>query len=293
MAIAPWLQDFIETNKLSNGFIDSAPNWFNPIADRLFDHQRGDQKTLFVGVNGSQGSGKSTLCSYLADYLTYERNLKVAVLSLDDFYFPQSTRLDLAETIHPLFKTRGVPGTHDIELIKATLGALKKGQAVALPRFDKAIDNPADTGSWPLTDGQIDIVLFEGWCWGVTPELDEDLIPALNELERQHDKNGTWRGYVNQMLHQHYLSLYQQMDFWVMLKAPNFDCVASWRKEQEAKLRAANPDKPNVMSEAQIDQFVQYFERLTKHGLATLPQQCDVVLHLDANRTVIESEGLA
>ena len=36
----------------------------------------------------------------------------------DDFYLTQAQRQDLAQQIHPLLKSRGVPGTHDVPLAK-------------------------------------------------------------------------------------------------------------------------------------------------------------------------------
>ena len=45
--------------------------------------------------------------------------------------------------VHPLFMTRGVPGTHDINLINKIINQLKKKnfKTVLIPKFDKSIDN--------------------------------------------------------------------------------------------------------------------------------------------------------
>ena len=49
----------------------------------------------------------------------------------------------MSNNVHPLFKTRGVPGTHDINLIKNFFEILKKKKfrKIQLPKFEKAIDN--------------------------------------------------------------------------------------------------------------------------------------------------------
>ena len=45
----------------------------------------------------------------------------------------------MSNKIHPLFKTRGVPGTHDINLIKIFLKFKKKNlKKFKLPKFDKS-----------------------------------------------------------------------------------------------------------------------------------------------------------
>ena len=70
---------------------------------------------LVVGLTGSQGSGKSTLAARLPPLLA-ARNLRAAVLSLDDLYLPKAERQRLAREVHPLLATRGVPGTHEVAL---------------------------------------------------------------------------------------------------------------------------------------------------------------------------------
>ena len=81
-----------------------------------------------VGICGAQGSGKSTLVAALAERLA-EEGIAAATLSLDDLYFTRAERLRLASEVHPLFATRGVPGTHDIALGLGVLDALARGEA--------------------------------------------------------------------------------------------------------------------------------------------------------------------
>ncbi|WP_232494263.1 kinase [Novosphingobium kaempferiae] len=100
---------------------------------------------LVLGLCGSQGSGKSTLAAALCSALKAEGR-SIAVLSLDDLYLGHEARADLARTVHPLFATRGVPGTHDVAQGIALIDAIRAGQPVTLPRFDKARDEPAPEG---------------------------------------------------------------------------------------------------------------------------------------------------
>jgi D-glycerate 3-kinase len=60
--------------------------------------------------------------------------------------------------------------------------------------------------------------------------------------------------------------------------------VAGWRKEQEDKLRARRGGAPHAMSDAQIGQFVQYYERLTRFMLREMPARADAVVRLAADR---------
>lgn len=287
------LSEFIVEHKLPAAFANLARKWFIPAAQQIAQLVVKDSSPIFIGINGCQGSGKSTLASLFNHYLTEEKHLTVVNLSLDDFYLSQQQRAKLAEQLHPLLATRGVPGTHDTQLLKQTLDCLKHKQSVALPRFDKAQDNPLPPHMWPTAPDNIDVVIIEGWCWGVGYQQPIELDQPINQLEEQKDAGGEWRIYVNHQLANHYMPLYQYMDKWLMLKAPNFDCVKEWRWQQEQKLIAkVGNTNNNVMNQAQINEFVSYFQRLTEHALATLPQHCDLVFSLDDNRQIYSQQGV-
>ena len=81
--------------------------------------------TLFLGVSGGQGSGKTTVARILKIILRRFFKRKIHVSSIDDFYKTLKDRYRMSQTIHPLFKTRGVPGTHDINLIKKFFSFVK------------------------------------------------------------------------------------------------------------------------------------------------------------------------
>lgn len=292
------LSEFIVDNKLPAAFASTARQWFVPIAQKILAQTKSQQKPVFIGINGCQGSGKSTLAAYLNHYLTKEQSCTVVNLSLDDFYLSQQERKKLAESIHPLLKTRGVPGTHNIALLAHTLHCLKHDQLVALPSFDKATDNPVPENLWPTSPHNIDVVIFEGWCWGVLPQNNDSLASAVNDLEKTQDGTGFWRSYVNQKLAQDYQPLYAFIDKWVMLQAPSFDCVKAWRWQQEQKLietikenSQGSNTKNEVMTQTQVINFISYFQRLTEHALDTLPEHCDVVFKLDENRKICSQLG--
>ncbi|WP_100641521.1 kinase [Alteromonas facilis] len=279
---------FLESNLLTPDYLVHAQKWFNPLGDAIAMHQKGAQRPFYVGINGAQGSGKSTLSQYLVEYLSQEKQLSVVALSLDDFYLSKSDRLAMSVKIHPLLKTRGVPGTHDVSLLQKTLKQLGEYGTVSLPKFDKSTDDPYSVLEWPVVNAPVDVVIFEGWCWGAEPQPSTALAYAVNSLEKEHDGLGVWREYVNSALRQQYVPLQNMMNYWVMLKAPDFDCVSTWRLEQENKLRQkVSPEKATtLMDETQVKAFVSYFERLTRHILDTLPERANCVFELDNKRHI-------
>lgn len=242
-----------------------------------------------VGVNGAQGSGKSTCSYWLSDHLARNFGLNVAVLSLDDFYLTRAERQTLASTVHPLLATRGVPGTHDVALAMAKiqeLRASRTGQQVMLPSFDKAIDDRRPLQQGTCVDGPVDVILFEGWCVGVPAQTPEALKLPINTLEQDEDPQGDWRRYVNDQLAGEYAQWFGMLDALVLLAVPGWEPVFTWRSQQERETAASNPNGVGVMDDRTLRRFMEHYERLTRHALTVLPDLADVVLSLDLAHSV-------
>jgi D-glycerate 3-kinase len=245
------------------------------------------QSPVIVGICGAQGSGKSTLAGQLQRRLA-TGGMKVAVLALDDLYLSRAERARLAAAVHPLFRTRGVPGTHNVALGEAVLDGLAHDGTTYLPRFDKRQDMPLPRAQWEPVDGPVDVVLFEGWCVGARPIPEDQLAQPINALERDEDTDGVWRRHFNAVLGREYRRLFDRIHMLVLLAAPDFKVVAGWRTEQEETLRrhliAAGQSTEGLMTEAQVARFVLYYERLTTYILAEMPGRADLTVRLDASR---------
>jgi D-glycerate 3-kinase len=244
----------------------------------------GRGKPFVLGLCGAQGSGKSTLARAIAEEAD-RRGIATAVLSLDDLYLTRAEREVLAREIHPLLRTRGVPGTHDVELGLTVLDLLARGEAVALPRFDKALDDRLPAEQWDRAPAMCALLVLEGWCVGARPQPEASLDRPVNRLEAVEDTDGLWRTYANTMLAGPYQRLFARVDSLMLLAAPNFDIVFTWRLQQEAELRdLAGPGACGLMEEAAVARFVSHYERLTRYILAEMPARADVLVRLDENR---------
>ena len=237
---------------------------------------------LVVGICGAQGSGKSTLAAHLAERLG-GAGLRLATLSLDDLYKTRSERLRMAREVHPLFATRGVPGTHDVALGLDTIAALERGEAAPLPRFDKGADDRAPREGWPLAPAGTQVLLLEGWCVGARPQ--PDVSEPVNALETLEDPSGLWRSHANAALAGEYQHLFARIDLLVLLAAPGWEVVAKWREQQEAELRAKGGAA--VMNPAQVSRFIQHYERLTGWILEEMPMRADLTVRLGPDREVL------
>ncbi|MAE03781.1 MAG: hypothetical protein CMK25_06020 [Porticoccaceae bacterium] len=285
-------QDFIERHKLPQAYLQSAQQWFEPLLQQFSDRYAAGTTTQILGINGSQGSGKSTLADYLCTMIADRHGIKAVSLSMDDFYLTKAERALLADTTHPLLATRGVPGTHDIDLAIRTVEQLTAGEDTQIPRFDKSIDDRVTGDKVEMHRGAVSLIVIEGWCWGATAQSESELQLPINSLEKTEDSKGHWRHYINQSLAGNYQQLFAMVDQLIMLQAPSFDTVYNWRLEQESKLiehlkSTANPAKSGLMSAQQIRRFIQYFQRITEHSLQEMPGRAQHLYQLDQQRNII------
>ena len=240
--------------------------------------------TPVFAIAGLQGSGKSTLAAQVAN-LAEKRGLRVAVLSIDDFYLRKTQRLQLAREVHPLLATRGPPGTHDLALALETLESLRDGRPTRLPRFDKLADDREPATRWPAMARRCNFVLLEGWFLKTPPQNPDELSQPINALERDEDPDGSWRRWCNAALADDYPRLWQTIDALWFLQGPDFHVVPGWRWQQEQSLQAREPERA-AMSRRQVERFVQLFERVSRQALHSLPAIAERTIRLDAQRTV-------
>ena len=285
------LDKFIVEEDLPDPFRTVFLAWYAGMTAHLAEWASRVETTPLIGFSGCQGSGKSTLVRAMAHVLREAHDVAIAVLSLDDFYLPKGARQAMAETVHPLFATRGVPGTHDLALLTRTIAALRGTGSVPLPRFDKATDDRTEMVHWRQESAPVGLILLEGWCIGIPPQPVEALVQPVNETEANKDSDRVWRAEVNRHLESDYATLFAELDALLLLQAPSFDAVFNWRWQQEQQLsRLFQRDHPTLtdptMTQSEVADFVLHYQRLTEHGMATLPDRADCVWELTEDRSV-------
>ncbi len=239
------------------------------------------EKPFTLGINGAQGSGKTTFTKILKLLLNHIYKKSVVSFSIDDLYLTQQERLKLSKSQHPLLATRGVPGTHDITLGLDIFQQLKgdNKSPTYIPTFNKAIDDRNNQHNWQKILIKPDIILFEGWCVGAQAETDQSLNKAINLLEEKEDINMHWRKYINDQLKDTYTTLFSEIDELIMLKIPDFQKVIEWRKLQETKLKNSSGQYAG-MNEQEIERFTMHFERITRNCLKEMPTRATLVFEI-------------
>ena len=264
--------------------IGKLNTFYLPLSQWIYSIYKKDNKTKIIGLSGGQGAGKSTITGILKFILKKKYGLELCVFSIDDFYKTKAERKKMAKHVHPLFLTRGVPGTHDVSLISKTFKSLKKKlfKPVFIPQFDKSIDDRSKKSKWIKFTTPPRIIIFEGWCVGATHQNDSSLRKPLNIIEKKYDKNLKWRRKVNDQLKKHYKKLFNKIDKLVYLKAPSFNHIFQWRLLQEQKLKLTSKSK-KTMSKTKVREFIMFYERITKHMMKDFSKLSDLTIFLDKN----------
>ena len=264
--------------------IGKLNKFYLPLSEWIYSIYSKDFKTKIIGLSGGQGAGKSTITGILKLILKKKYGLNVCVFSIDDFYKTKNERLRMSKKKHPLFITRGVPGTHDIALLNQTIRKLKqkKFRTVLIPKFDKSKDDRLKKNKWQKIKIKPDVIIFEGWCVGTTHQNNNELKRPINLIEKKYDENLKWRKTVNNLIKKRYKNIFNKIDKLVFLKVPHFNYIIKWRWLQEQKMKLTTKSK-KTMSKTEVKEFIMFYERLTKHMIKNYSKISDLTIFLDKN----------
>ena len=229
-------------------------------------------------ISGAQGTGKSSFAKLIQLFFNKYYKKKVVILSLDDFYLSKKSRLKLSQQKHSLFKTRGVPGTHDLNMLDRKIKQLfKKEFPVYLPIFDKTTDNRKN---YYRKVFKCDLVILEGWCVGAKPVSEKFLKKNLNNLEKFKDTDFFWRSTYNNHLVK-YQKLFNKFDDFIYFRFNNWKNVLEWKYKQELSLRSQSSNKK---LKEYLSNFIKFYEKISKWMFLTSPMQCSVMVQINGKQ---------
>ena len=268
--------------------IKSLKKIYIPISFWIENKYKKKGETLILGFSGGQGSGKTTVTGILKIILKKFFKRRIHVSSIDDFYKTLEDRNKISNKIHPLLKTRGVPGTHDINLVKNFFNIVrkKKFKKIKLPKFEKAMDNRLKKKYWFHIKERPEVVILEGWCVGARPQSNSLIRKPVNILEKYEDKDLIWRKYVNEKLKNEYKKIFAMIDYYIFMKIPNFNMVFKWRLLQENKLRKKSRYRKKIMSYNEIKRFIMFYQRITLQMIKDLSKSASIVMLLKKNHEI-------
>jgi D-glycerate 3-kinase len=273
---------FKNKEKMIKSFLIPVSQWISKKANK--------KKTLIIGLAGGQGSGKTTISSILSLILKKYFKLNIFIISIDDFYKTRKDRKALSRKKHPLLMTRGVPGTHDIDLMLKFFKKVnsKHFKNLIIPKFNKAIDDRCKKSLWYKLKSKPDLIIFEGWCVGAEAQTNKQLKKPINSLEKVYDQGARWRAHVNNQLKTKYKTLFKQLDGLLYLKPKNFNLLRQWRLKQERKLWIQNKNKKNlkIMSSGDVINFMQTYQRITQQMFKDAVKSSSIIMNLNSNHQI-------
>jgi D-glycerate 3-kinase len=273
---------FKNKDKMIKSFLIPVSFWISKRTNK--------KKPLMIGLAGGQGSGKTTISSILTLILQKYFKLKVFKISIDDFYKTRKDRKLLSKNKHPLLMTRGVPGTHDVDLMLKFFKKVKSKsfKNLRVPKFNKSIDDRYKKSLWYKLKSKPDVVIFEGWCVGARAQKVSQLKKPINSLEKVYDQRFKWRSHVNNQLKKKYKKLFKHLDGLLYLKAKNFNILRNWRLKQERKLWVQTKNKKNlkIMSNGDVINFMQTYQRITQQMFKDAVKSSSIIMNLNNNHQI-------
>ncbi len=283
-------------NAMQKKLIDSIQNDFFKLTNIKLSKKKIEKKILPIFfyiynskgkkflISGSQGIGKTTILEILNRNFHKLFGKKILSLSLDDFYYDKAKREILSKNIHPLLRTRGVPGTHNTKEILNVIKKFNKSEyPVKVSIFDKLKDSRRKKQR--IINGKTDIIILEGWCCGSPPINKKYLQKNINILEKRFDKKLIWRNFYNNKLKNEYSELFKKFDKLIYFKAPNFSHVFDWRLKQEKNMNITKNSKQG-MNKKEIAEFIQHYEKVTKWMMKVLPTKADLTVYINTNQNI-------
>ena len=236
---------------------------------------------FIFGLSGGQGAGKSTLCAALVRALAAEGKTALT-LSLDDFYLSKATRSHLAQTVHPLCATRGVPGTHNVDLLARVLDGLPQvspDKPLHLPRFSKSHDDTLPDAPGTAVSACPDFILLEGWCVGGRADC---IKPRpQNSWEETHDPQSVWKKW-SQASARIYQPIWDMAQATLLLRQKDFEAVIDSRWQQE-QTNARDSGIWQFADRSEVAAFCAHYESWTLGIWDDLGARADFVFGRNAD----------
>ena len=229
-----------------------------PLLYDVYNLKRSKKKRKVIGLSALPGTGKTTL-GLLIEKLSLKMNIKVSVVSMDDFYLPFS-EMNFAIKDNPWNVSRGFPGSHSTYLIEDRILEWKNTGIFNYPVFDKSLRNGlGDRSSWEIKFP--DVLILEGWFLGVNQISSEEISkekvkPCLYSHEVE------YRLKIQKNLNE-YFKVWQLIEKIWQIKPKEFSYMDDWKSDQENEML-------KLKGNALVDENLKNFLRMLN---CSIPQE--------------------
>ncbi len=211
---------------------------------------------FIVGINGGNGSGKSTFAKYISDVFE-DVGINTNIFSLDDFYLSLEKRKIQYEYFNknPLYKSRGLPGTHNTRFFNTQLEKYLNYEEFEIPKFDKSLHKGEGDVVLnkkylePINPKNKNLCIIEGWCVGIKEISYKDFVEHCNKEKIKLNYNIKYYEKILEFIPE-YQKIWDKIDYNIIIQAEKLELHSKWRYEQEKR------DNKGKMNEEKIRKFV-------------------------------------
>ena len=249
-----------------------------PLLSHAYKLQNNFSDRKIIGISALPGTGKTTLGKWL-EAISLKLNLKIVVISIDDFYLP-SDEMKIAIENNPWNVSRGFPGSHSVELMYEKLLGWKINGELNVPVFDKSLRNGLGDRSHWRSDNP-DLLILEGWFLGIEP-LSKDVSDIPRELSNLSFQESLYRTKIQKNL-QKYLDVWSLIDNIWQLKPLKFEYMNMWKSNQEHEMFL---QKGNALKDEKLSNFLRMlnvsiphisFDDINSYALLLIDQKRNLV----------------
>ena len=249
-----------------------------PILSDIYTLNKSRRKRLVIGLSALPGTGKTTL-GLLLEKLSLKMDIKVSVVSMDDFYLP-FPEMEMAIKDNPWNVSRGFPGSHSIHLIEEKIYEWKNTGRFNHPVFDKSLrEGLGDRSCWK-TDFP-EILILEGWFLGIN-QISSKNISKENVKPPLNLKEIKYRTKIQKNLND-YFKIWQLVEKIWQIKPKYFSYMDHWKSNQENEML-------KIKGNALVDNKLTNFLRMLN---CSIPQESfneiesKYIIKLNKNRELI------
>ena len=249
-----------------------------PLLSHAYKLRNSFSDRKIIGISALPGTGKTTLGKWL-EAISLKLNLKIVVISIDDFYLP-SDEMKLAIEDNPWNVSRGFPGSHSVELMYEKLLGWKIDGELNVPVYDKSLRHGLGDRSHWRSDNP-DLLILEGWFLGIEPlSMDINEIPI--ELSNLSSQESLYRTKIQKNLKK-YLDVWSLIDNIWQLKPLKFEYMNMWKSNQEQEMFL---QKGNALKDEKLSNFLRMlnvsiphisFDDINSYALLLIDQKRNLV----------------
>ena len=198
----------------------------------------------------------------------------------------------LDQTVRPLFATRDVPDTHDLDRLALTIHLLVPASASgALSNFGQAAAGRTEMVHWRQVSAPVKSIWLQNGSCGAPTASENELCAPGTHSETEKARARCWRSEMNRQPNDRSTTRHAALNALLVCAASDFDAGCKWRRQQQehqvVRIGSHCPETTHpTITRNGVANFMLHYQRLTLHARKMPADQANVVCELDRGRSL-------